>query len=196
MPNFYIIAGCNGAGKTTASFTILPDILHCKEFVNADNIAYGISPWNVEGAAIEAARVMLHRIAELMDKREDFAIETTLSTRSYVSLVKKAQARGYKVKLMYIWLESPEMALDRVAERVRKGGHNIPGHVVERRYFKGLSNLFNLFIPICDDWVLADNSRNTLSIIARSEKNVGTLIANNELWTIIQTQVYGIQPGK
>lgn len=192
MPNFYIIAGCNGAGKTTASFTILPEMLHCKEFVNADNIAYGISPLNVEGAAIEAGRIMLHRINELMGKGEDFAIETTLATRSYVGQVKKAQDLGYKVTLLFIWLESPVMALDRVATRVSKGGHNIPRDVVERRYYKGLKNLFDLFIPICDEWFLADNSRDNLRIISRGKKDVVNVIENSELWTIIQQQTYDI----
>ena len=119
MPNLYIIAGCNGAGKTTASFTILPDILDCKEFVNADNIAYGISPFNVEGVAIEAGKIMLRRIEELLEEGSDFAIETTLATRSYVSLVKRAQAMGYTVKVISIWLESTRIALYRVSERVR-----------------------------------------------------------------------------
>ncbi len=191
MPNFYIIAGCNGAGKTTASFTILPAILHCREFVNADNIAYVISPWNMEGAAIEAGRLMLHRIAELMEKREDFAIETTLATRSYVGQVKKAKALGYTVTLLYIWIESTDMAMDRVATRVTKGGHNIPDEVVVRRYYKGLSNLFNLFVPICDEWVIANNSRENLDIIASGQKNLVHIIENNEIWGIIQKQAYG-----
>ena len=116
MPNLYIIAGCNGAGKTTASLTILPDILNCKEFVNADNIAAGISPFNVEGVAIEAGRIMLHRIDELLSLGVDFAIETTLATRSYVGLVHRAKGMGYNVSLIYIWLNSPELALQRVAE--------------------------------------------------------------------------------
>src|ERR1035441_2282482 len=111
MPNLYIIAGCNGAGKTTASFTILPDILDCKEFINADNIAYGISPFNVEGVAIEAGKIMLRRIEELLAESADFALETTLATRSYVNTVHRAQEIGYTVKVVYIWLESPVLAL-------------------------------------------------------------------------------------
>ena len=106
MPHLYIIAGCNGAGKTTASFTILPDILDCREFVNADNIAAGISPFNVESVAIEAGRIMLHRIEELLHLGVDFAIETTLATRSYVSLIRRARALGYNISLIYIWLNS------------------------------------------------------------------------------------------
>jgi len=191
MPNLYIIAGCNGAGKTTASFTILPDILGCKEFVNADSIAYGISPFNVEAVALEAGRIMLHRIAELLAEGTDFAIETTLATRSYVSLVKRAQTMGYTVKVVYIWLRSPELALQRVEERVSKGGHNIPAHIVERRYWKGIGNLFRLFMPVCDDWILADNTFGALNIVAQGNKNFEIIIENNEIWGLIKDQAYG-----
>src|ERR1700743_1795945 len=110
MPNLYIIAGCNGAGKTTASYTVLPEILNCKEFVNADNIAAGISPFNPEGVAIEAGRIMLKRVHELLNEGADFAFETTLSTKTFVNLIKAAQSYGYEVKLLYFWLESPLMA--------------------------------------------------------------------------------------
>ncbi len=195
MHNLYIIAGCNGAGKTTASFTILPDILNCKEFVNADSIAYGLSPFNVEAVAIEAGKIMLHRINELIDAREDFALETTLATRSYVSLISKAKAAGYKVSLIYIWLNSPSLALQRVAERVSKGGHNIHREVVERRYFGGIRNLFNLFMPVCDAWILVDNSFGELTKIARKEE-FENVIENAELWGIIKQQFYDAQAGK
>lgn len=190
MPNLYIIAGCNGAGKTTASLTILPDILHCKEFVNADNIAAGISPFNVEGVAIEAGKIMLARINELMADGEDFAIETTLATRSYVALVRKAKALGYKVSLIYIWLNDPELALQRVAERVRNGGHNIPGDVVKRRYWRGIRNLFRLFMPVCDTWIIADNSLGELIPVARKETEFDNVIENNDIWVVINKQFY------
>lgn len=153
MPNLYIIAGCNGAGKTTASFTILPGLLNCKEFVNADSIAAGLSPFNPEGVAVEAGRLMLSRIDELLRAKVDFAIETTLATRSYLSLVKRAQSLGYKVTLLYIWLDSPRTAKERVAARVVKGGHNIPEDVIERRYYRGIFNLINLFIPVVNGWI-------------------------------------------
>jgi predicted ABC-type ATPase len=190
MPNLYIISGCNGAGKTTASFTILPEILDCKQFVNADNIAYGLSPFNVESVAIEAGKIMLQRIDELLVLGDDFAIETTLATRSYVSLVRRAKAMGYKVSLIYIWLNSPELALYRVAERVRHGGHNIPIEVVKRRYYRGIKNFFNLFMPICDFWTIADNSEGTLASVAHKEE-FENVITNTDLWNIIQQQQYG-----
>jgi predicted ABC-type ATPase len=120
MPNLYIIAGCNGAGKTTASLTILPEILNCREFVNADNIAAGLSPFNPESVAIEAGRLMLSRIHELMKTGVDFAFETTLATRSYVSLIREAHQIGYRVTLLFIWLDSPETAMQRVADRCKR----------------------------------------------------------------------------
>lgn len=190
MPNLYIIAGCNGAGKTTASLTIFPEILGCREFVNADNIAAGISPFNVEGVAVEAGRIMLQRIDELLQLGSDFAIETTLATRSYVHLVRRAKAMGYNVSLIYIWLNTPELALQRVAERVRKGGHNIPPDVVKRRYFKGKKNLFELFMPVCDTWLVADNSLGQLVVLARKESEFDYVIENDEIWNVFNKQMH------
>lgn len=189
MPNLYIIAGCNGAGKTTACLTILPEILHCTQFVNADYIAAGLSPFNVESVAIEAGRIMLHRIDELIGLREDFALETTLATRSYVSLIHRARSLGYKITLIYIWLNSPEMAVERVAERVKNGGHNIPADVVRRRYFRGLNNLFHLFMPACDVWIVADNSLNELNIVAQKQEEFENVIKDAELWSSICKQI-------
>ncbi|MBP9933206.1 MAG: zeta toxin family protein [Chitinophagaceae bacterium] len=182
MPQLYIISGCNGAGKTTASETILPEMLNCREFVNADNIARGLSPFNVESVAFEAGRIMLTRIEELLEERADFAIETTLSTRSYHTLVRKAQQIGYKVTLLFVWLQDVNMAKERVAKRVSLGGHDIPPHLIERRYHRGLYNLFHTFIPLVDAWLLVNNSNGTLEHIADGEKNLVPNIENNYLW--------------
>ena len=133
---------------------------------------------------------MLQRIEELLLSGEDFAIETTLTTRSYVAMVRKAQASGYKVSLIYIWLNSPQLAIQRVAERVSNGGHNIPTHVIERRYFRGIKNLFELFMPICDVWLVADNSDNQLTQIAINS-GFENLIENEELWETINKLAYG-----
>ncbi len=130
----YIISGCNGAGKTTASYTVLPNVLQCKEFVNADEIARGLSPFNPSSMAIEAGRLMLQRIDELLKNQESFSIETTLATRSYIRLVTNAQKQGYKVSLIYFWLNSPQLAVSRVKQRVSNGGHDIPEDVIYRRY--------------------------------------------------------------
>jgi len=136
--NLYIISGCNGAGKTTASYTVLPEILDCREFVNADEIARGLSPFNPEGMAIEAGRLMLSRIEELLSREETFSIETTLATKSYLNLVRRAQAKGYHVNIVFFWLRTPELAIQRVAERVQHGGHNIPEYIIRRRYEAGI----------------------------------------------------------
>lgn len=168
-PILYIIAGCNGAGKTTASMLVLPEVLKCREFVNADEIAKGLSPFNPEEVAIEAGRLMLQRIEILLNKRDSFAIETTLATKSYRNLILRAKERGYRVILLYFWLPSPEMAEERVATRVASGGHSIPKDVIHRRYWAGINNLFDIFIPIVDRWSLYDNSGSMEPIVERSE---------------------------
>ena len=174
--NLYIISGCNGAGKTTASYTVLPEVLHCKEFVNADEIARGLSPFNPESVAIEAGRLMLQRIEDLLVKDESFSIETTLATKSYINLVRRAQVKGYTVRLLFFWLNSPELALQRIAERVAKGGHNIPEPIVRRRYVTGISNLFRLFMSVVDSWEIYDNSKYPAIQIARGGKDDETSI--------------------
>ena len=153
-----MIAGCNGAGKTTASKTILPEVLNCKEFVNADEIAKGISPFNSEAVSFEAGRIMLSRIKDLSNQKIDFAIETTLATKSYGSTIRNLKKKGYSIILVYFWLNSVELAKARVVERVKLGGHNIPDDVIVRRYFAGLKNLPNIFLPLTDHWIIYDNS--------------------------------------
>jgi predicted ABC-type ATPase len=175
MRNLYIIAGCNGAGKTTASLTILPEILNCKEFVNADYIAKGLSPFNVDSVAFEAGRIMLNRINELLNKKFNFAIETTLATKTYFSLVKKAHNLNYKVHLIFFWLNSIQLAKERVKQRVENGGHNIPEHVIERRYKNGLSNFNSIYSKCVDSWMIYDNSTNFPELIAY-KKNVEEII--------------------
>lgn len=176
VKHLYIIAGCNGAGKTTASKTILPKSLLVKEFVNADEIAKGLSPFNPEGVAIAAGKLMLKRIDELLNAEESFSIETTLATRSYLNLVRKAQERGYIVHLLFFWLKNTNMAKQRVAERVANGGHNIPPEVIERRYEAGLKNLFHIFMPVVDIWMLIDNSNNQGERVAFGGKRFPTKI--------------------
>lgn len=166
MKHLYIIAGCNGAGKTTASYTVLPEMLGCREFVNADEIARGLSPFNPEGAAIQAGRLMIERVLQLMKDGQDFAFETTLATRSYIKLIKKAQSVGYFVTLLFFSLPTPEQAVQRVARRVSQGGHNIPLDVIYRRYEAGLKNFFQLYTPVVDFWSLYDNNTCPTSRIA------------------------------
>lgn len=167
--NLYIIAGCNGAGKTTASLTVLPEILDCREFVNADNIAKGLSPFQPEKVAVEAGRIMLERIEDLLRKGESFAIETTLATKIYRKKILLAQQQGYEITLLFFWLQSVEMAKQRVATRVSEGGHNIPTDVIERRYKNGIKNLFEIYLPIVDECAIFDNSNGNAEIIAKKE---------------------------
>ncbi|HSI74937.1 MAG TPA: zeta toxin family protein [Lunatimonas sp.] len=172
----YVISGCNGAGKTTASFNILPEILSCKEFVNADEIARGISPFQPEKVAVEAGRLMLNRISDLMEEGEDFAFETTLSTRSYKNRIIEAQNKGYFVTLIYYWLESPQLAEKRVELRVKEGGHNIPKNVINRRYLRGIQNLFNIYMFICDYTMIFDNSKPEPILVYELEKGASEIV--------------------
>lgn len=187
MPNIYIIAGCNGAGKTTASFTVLPEMLDCKEFVNADEIAKGLSPFQPETVSFHAGRIMLERITELMLLEVDFAFETTLTTLSYKNTIALARQKGYKITLLFFWLNDVKLAIERVANRVAEGGHNIPEDVIIRRYFKGLGNLTKVFIDICDYWIVIDNSTNPYKFIAEGALNLPATIYENEIWSKIKT---------
>lgn len=182
MKQLFIIAGCNGAGKTTASYSILPQLLHCKEFVNADEIARGLSPFNPYSMAIQAGRLMLQRIDELLAKCETFAIETTLATKSYAQLVKRAQDRGYTVSLLFFWLSTPLQAIERVAERVREGGHDIPKETIIRRYRTGIQNFFRIYMPIVDYWMIIDNSKSPYKFVAEEDDNRGAVIYDKELF--------------
>jgi len=187
--NLYIISGCNGAGKTTASYTILPEILDCREFVNADEIAYGLSPFNPEGVIVEAGRLMLKRVEELLEREESFSIETTLAARTYVKLVRRAQNKGYDVSLLFFWLNSVDLAIRRVAERVRDGGHNVPEDVIRSRYISGIHNLFNLYANEVDYWTIFDNSESPRRLVATGGRQRKTKINEPELFNQIQRYV-------
>ena len=182
----YIIAGCNGAGKTTASFTILPEVLDCKEFVNADEIAKGLSPFQPENVAMQAGRIMLARMDELLQKGETFAFETTLATKSYKQKIEWAQANGYEVTLLFFWLDSPNMAKKRVAQRVAEGGHSIPSETIERRYHNGITNLFAIYINMVDICYIFDNSEGRKELIAQKEKHKGIIIYNNDKFNLMK----------
>ena len=184
--HLYIIAGCNGAGKTTASFTILPEVLNCKEFVNADEIAKGLSPFQPENVAMQAGRIMLARMDELLQKGETFAFETTLATKSYKQKIEWAQANGYEVTLLFFWLDSPNMAKKRVAQRVAEGGHSIPSETIERRYHNGIVNLFAIYIDMVDICYIFDNSEGRKELIAQKEKHKGIIIYNNDKFNLMK----------
>ena len=177
--NLYVIAGCNGAGKTTASFTILPEILDCKEFVNADEIAKGLSPFQPDKVAVEAGRIMISRINNLLEDELSFAFETTLATKSYKNKILLARNKGYTVTLLFFWLQTIDLAKERVATRVLEGGHDIPKDVIQRRYINGIKNLFSIYIPIVDELMIFDNSQMKSELIA-SKSTMSSLIVLNE----------------
>ena len=185
--NLYIIAGCNGAGKTTASFTILPEMLDCREFVNADEIARGLSPFQPEKVALEAGRIMLHRLDNLLAKGETFALETTLATKVYQQKIKAAQQQGYTTTLLYFWLSSPELAQERVKTRVLEGGHYIAPEVIERRYWQGLRLLFDAYLPLVDEAWLFDNSRGEPVLVAKKLIS-GFSISDDNLYQQLKNQ--------
>jgi len=186
----YIIAGPNGAGKTTLSYTILPEIFDCDEFVNADEIARGISPLNPEKAGIRAGRLMLQRIKELMNQGESFAFETTLSTKSYQGFIKQAKDLGYDITLLFLMLDSVELAIHRVQTRVSEGGHNIPIQTIERRYFNGLVNFFKIYQPIVSKWILVDNSTENFEFIAEGS-GYEVVIRSKDKWSYLNNEYNG-----
>ena len=186
MPRLYIISGCNGAGKTTASYSLLPEMLDCKEFVNSDEFAKGLSPFDPSKAAIQASRFMLMKIRYLLQRQKDFAVETTLATRTLLKIAKKAQEAGYTITLLYFWLNSPDLAVERVKARVEAGGHNIPEDTIRRRYSTGIYYFFNLYAPICERWILADNSQIPFRVIAEGTKDEVLNIRDEETYMKIK----------
>jgi len=187
-PTVYAIAGPNGAGKTTFASEFLPDFVHCREFLNADLIAAGLSPLAPESQNVRAGRLVLERIKELAGKKADFGFETTLAGRTYVRLLGRLKAKGYRVVLFFLWLPSVDVAVARVENRIAHGGHAVPPDDIRRRYPAGLHNFFRLYRPIADDWWLLDASRLPPRLIARAER--GRLILEQKrLYRRIEKQV-------
>lgn len=184
--NLYIIAGCNGAGKTTASFTILPEILDCKEFVNADEIAKGLSPFQPENVSFEAGRIMLHRINDLLNDGKSFAFETTLSTKSYKNKIIEALNKGYRVTLLFFWLQNIELAKERVKNRVLEGGHHIPPEIIERRYIRGIKNLFDIYLDIVDGALIFDNSEGEHELISDKQIDSVLNVENSQKFNLLK----------
>jgi len=186
----YIIAGPNGVGKTTLSYTILPEMFECYEFVNADEIARGISPLNPEKAGIRAGRLMLQRIKELIKEGESFALETTMATKIYRKLIESAKNLGYEVILLFLTLESVELAIERVRTRVKEGGHDIPVETIERRFHGGLTNFFEIYLGIVDKWILIDNSTEKFEFIAEGSDSE-IIIRSERKWHNLKSQYNG-----
>jgi predicted ABC-type ATPase len=182
-PQIVIIAGPNGAGKSTLAPAILRDTFGLLEFVNADTISAGLSAFNPEAIALDAGRVMLTRLRELANHKQSFAFESTLATRSYATWISRLAQEGYEFHLLFLWLNTVELAIQRVAERVRRGGHSVSEDIIRRRYLRGLENLSQLYIPVADTWVVYDNSgTGSPVLIASGEKDHSATIVLPEVW--------------
>lgn len=186
MPRLFIISGCNGSGKTTASYAVLPEMLGCSEFVNSDEFAKHLAPFSPETASVGASRYMLIKMKRLLEQRKDFCIETTLATRSLLKVIKDAKAIGYHVTIFYLWLNSPDLAVSRVKARVASGGHNIKEETIRRRYNMGLHYLFRDFMPVSDRWIICDNSEDKLKLVAESSE-AGLTVRDPEAFGKIKT---------
>ena len=182
--HLYIIAGPNGAGKTTAAFGLLQDVLHIEHFVNADEIARGLDPFHPELVSVMAGKLMLRRIDALISQEAGFAIETTLATRSYARMIQKVHELGYKCHLVFFWLENAEQAKERVKTRVAEGGHNIPEPVIERRYERGIHNLIHVYLPICDEVLIVNNtvSAYITTIAEKKSLHAPVSVREPEIW--------------
>jgi predicted ABC-type ATPase len=182
-PHVILVAGPNGAGKTTLAPFLIRDEYGLMEYVNADSIAHGLAAFSPESVAFEAGRIMLRRIRTLAEQNLNFAFETTLASRSYARLIKELRARGYEFHLFYLWLSSADLAVQRVRERVRRGGHDVPEEVIRRRYVKGARNFFTVYSGLADTWGIYDNSSQGEPVgIAVKNKNAPREILREDLW--------------
>lgn len=188
-PQVIVLGGPNGAGKTTASAGVLKDLLQIGEFVNADTIAAGLAGYAPERAAMAAGRIMIERLRELSQAHADFAFETTMASRSFAPFLRSLQAdAGYEVTIVFMFLRSPELAIQRVRARVRRGGHSVPEDVIRRRYARGIQNFVRLYLPLATRFHVYDNSnmrRPKLAVLGDSETGKVT-VRDRATWTRIQ----------
>lgn len=186
-PQVVVIAGPNGAGKTTLSPFLLRDTLGVLEYVNADPIAHGLSGFDPGSVALEAGRVMLNRLHELAKQRKTFAFETTLAAKHYAGWIKRLRHDGYAFQLMFLWLPSPDLAVQRVRARVHAGGHDVPEHVIRRRCAAGLRNFSKLYQPLANTWAVYDNSKSPNPImIAQGGEGEGPRFIHAGPWERFQ----------
>ena len=183
--NAYIIAGPNGSGKTTFAKKFLPDYVKCPNFVNADLIAQGLSPFSPRTAAIKAGKLVLQQIHGFVTAEVDFAFESTLAGRTYINLFKELEKKGYKMHLFFLWIPNAELAIARIKDRVVEGGHDVPAQDVRRRFKRSISNFFKLYRPLLDSWMLFNNAGPIPTLIAKT-KNGQILITNQQLFDQIQ----------
>lgn len=188
QPHVIVIGGPNGAGKSTIAPLVLRDYLAVPDFVNADQIAAGLSAFNPEGAAFEAGRIMLRRLDELANSGKSFAFESTLSSRTFSVFLKRLKLQGYRINVCYVWLSSIALAQERVALRVRMGGHNIPPDVIARRYGRSIQNFRELYLPIADKWSVFDNSDIHHNKVAVEAEDGVMTIYEESIWNSISKQ--------
>jgi predicted ABC-type ATPase len=183
-PTCFIIAGPNGAGKTTFALRYLPQIANCRNFVNADLIAYGLSPFDSLSAQYEAGRIFLHEIQVNINKRVDFAFETTLAGRSHVNLLKKLRKDDWRIVLFFLWIPDADFSRNRVQQRVESGGHDIPDDAIYRRFPRVMHNLIELYLPLCDKTVCYDNAGPKPIPVFEQSKKVKRIL-NKEIYAQI-----------
>jgi predicted ABC-type ATPase len=155
-PTIYLIAGANGVGKTTFAREFLPKEVNCLRFMNADEVARGLSPFAPEAASIRAGRVLIGEIRAALRSKDSFGWESTLSGRSHAPIMARARERGYEIELHYLSVTSPRVCVERVARRVREGGHDVPVADIRRRFYRSLQNLVKLYLPLADRWTVWD----------------------------------------
>lgn len=182
-PKIIAIAGPNGAGKSTLAPFLLRDAFGVMDYVNADTIAEGLSAFEPQGAAIEAGRVMLRRTRNLTEQHRTFAFESTLSGRTPARWIDLAKREGFEFHLLFLWLESQELAIERVAERARRGGHDVPEAVIRRRYQMGIRNFFKIYQPLAETWAVYDTSATVAPrLIADGENDSAPMIYQPDIW--------------
>ncbi len=192
-PEIFILGGPNGAGKSTTAAALLPEALNIDQFVNADLIAKGLSPYSPESSAFDAGRIMHQRIRKMRNQRQSFAFETTLASRSYVGFLKEAQESGFVLHLVYIWLSSPKLAQSRVAARVQQGGHDVPAETITRRYWRGLRNFFELYRSLVNTWTMCDNSGAEIVVVAQGTRGAEPLVMDANRLAQIERQARDAQ---
>ena len=190
-PTLYVIAGPNGVGKTTFARVFLPDYVHCTRFVNADLIAGGLSPFSPETAALRAGKLLITEMQSYLRQRADFGFETTLAGVTYAALFRKLRAQGYAIHLFFLWIPTVNLALARVADRVRRGGHNVPEPVVRRRFHRGLRHFFQVYQPLVNAWMLFDNSGSTPVLVAKGGAGMEPIVAHAITYETIRQQARG-----
>ncbi len=190
-----MVAGPNGAGKTTMTLELIQSCSMLYEFINADEIAKGLAPRHPESMALTASKLMIQRLKELLNEDKSFAFETTASGSNYIKHLKFAKSKGYEVSLTFLRLTKPEEAIKRVAQRVKQGGHHVPEESIKRRYYLGLKNLINHYLPLADEALIMDNSseRSSIRIVARKNRNNPLEVLDNDIWKKIEEM--GNEPG-